>query len=71
MLFNKRLRVSLGQVICLHNVQIHKSEYYGIVHVIIGRNNLSGELWAIVSNEKTTLQTFKEKVRSPFLTHNN
>ncbi len=29
-----------------------------MVHVIIGRNNVNGELWAIVSNEKTTLQTF-------------
>lgn len=50
----------LGQVICLHNVQIHKGEFYGRVHVIIGRNNINGELWAIVSNEKTTLQTFAE-----------
>ena len=31
-----------------------------MVHVIIGRNNLTGELWAMVSNEKTTLQTFAE-----------
>ncbi len=29
-----------------------------MVHVIIGRNHVNGELWAIVSNEKTTLQTF-------------
>ena len=31
-----------------------------MVHVIIGRNNVNGELWAIVSDEKTTLQTFAE-----------
>ena len=28
--------------------------------MIIGRNNVNGELWAIVSDEKTTLQTFAE-----------
>lgn len=50
----------LGEAICLHNVQIHKGEFYGKVHVILGRNNVNGELWAIVSNEKTTLQTFAE-----------
>ncbi len=52
--------LSLGEAICLHNVRIHKGEYYGIVHVIIGRNSINGELWAIVSDEKTTLQTFAE-----------
>ena len=31
-----------------------------MVHVILGRNSVNGELWAIVSNEKTTLQTFAE-----------
>ena len=31
-----------------------------MVHLIIGRHNVNGELWAIVSNEKTTLQTFAE-----------
>ena len=41
-------------------MRIHKGEYYDLVHVIIGRNNVNGELWAIVSDEKTTLQTFSE-----------
>lgn len=57
---SKNFHLSLGEAICLHNVRIHKGEYYGLVHVIIGRNNVNGELWAIVSNEKTTLQTFAE-----------
>ena len=56
----KNFHLHFGEAICLHNIQIHKSEFYGMVHVIIGRNNLTGELWAIVSNEKTTLQTFAE-----------
>lgn len=56
----KNFHFHLGEAICLHNVQIHKSEFYGQVHVIIGRNSINGELWAIVSDEKTTLQTFAE-----------
>ena len=56
----KSFHLGCGEAICLHNVQIHKGEFYGIVHIIIGRNNVNGELWAIVSNEKTTLQTFSE-----------
>ncbi len=56
----KSFHLHRGQAICLHNVRIHKGEYYGIVHVIIGRHSVNGELWAIVSNEKTTLQTFAE-----------
>ncbi|MEM7591040.1 MAG: transposase [Cyanobacteria bacterium P01_A01_bin.83] len=56
----KNFHFHLGEAICLHNVQIHKGEFYGVVHVILGRNSINGELWAIVSNEKTTLQTFAE-----------
>ena len=56
----KSFHLSRGEAVCLHNVRIHKGEYYGLVHVIIGRNNVNGELWAIVSDEKTTLQTFSE-----------
>ena len=56
----KNFHFHLAEAICLHNVQIHKGEFYGKVHVILGRNNVNGELWAIVSNKKTTLQTFAE-----------
>jgi hypothetical protein len=56
----KNFHLNLGEAICLHNVQIHQGEFYGTVHVIIGRNNINGELWAIVSDEETTLQTFAE-----------
>jgi hypothetical protein len=56
----KNFHLQCGEAVCLHNVRIHKGEYYGKVHVIIGRNSVNGELWAIVSDEKTTLQTFAE-----------
>ena len=49
-----------GEVRCLHNVKLHKQQWYGPVHVIFGRNNLNGELWVVVSDEPTTLQTFRE-----------
>ncbi|WP_293037428.1 transposase [Moorena sp. SIO1F2] len=49
-----------GEALCFHNVRIHKEHWYGSVHLIFGCNNINGEFWAIVSNEKTTLQTFQE-----------
>ena len=51
---------NLGEAQCFHNVRLHKEEQYGPVHIILGRNNVNGEFWAIVSDEKTTLQTFRE-----------
>lgn len=49
-----------GEALCLHNIRLHKHQQYGPVHVIVGRNNVNGEFWAIVSDEKTTLKTFAE-----------
>lgn len=56
----KAFPLNRGEVRCFHNVKLHKTQRYGPVHVIFGRNNLNGELWAIVSDEPTTLQTFHE-----------
>ena len=56
----KDYHLNRGEARCFHNVRLHKGAYYGVVHVIIGRNNVNGEFWAIVSDEKTTLQTFEE-----------
>ena len=49
-----------GEARCFHHVRLHKGAYYGLVHIIIGRNNVNGEFWAIMSDEKTTLQTFEQ-----------
>ena len=49
-----------GDVRCFHNVKLHKKQWYGPVQIIFGRNNINGELWAVVSDEPTTLQTFQE-----------
>lgn len=37
-----------------------KTNPYGPVSLALGRECSGGELWAIVSNEPTTLQTFRE-----------
>lgn len=56
----KDFHFNRGEAICLHNVRLHKGQWYGPVHLIIGRNNVNGEFWAIVSDQKTSLQTFQE-----------
>ena len=56
----KSVHLACGEARCLHNVKLHKKQWYGPVHVIFGRNNLNGELWVVVSDEPTTLQTFQE-----------
>ena len=45
-----------GEAFCFHNVRLHKEQSYGPLHLVFGCNNVNGELWAIVSDEKTTLQ---------------
>ncbi|MGD1949696.1 MAG: transposase [Leptolyngbyaceae cyanobacterium] len=54
------LHLARGEVLCFHNVKLHKKQWYGPVHLICGRNNLNGELWVVVSDEPTTIQTFRE-----------
>lgn len=49
-----------GEALCFDTVKLHKRKWYGPVHVMIGRNALNGEFWAIVSDESTNLQTFRE-----------
>jgi hypothetical protein len=56
----KDFHFARGEVRCFHNVKLHKTQWYGPVHLIFGRNNVNGEFWAIVSDEKTNLQTFYE-----------
>ena len=54
------LHLANGEVRCFHHVKLHKQQWYGPVHVIFGRNTLNGELWVVVSDEPTTIQTFRE-----------
>jgi hypothetical protein len=56
----KDFPLNRGEALCFHNVKLHKSQWFGPVHVAFGRNNVNGEFWAIVSDEPTSLHTFEE-----------
>jgi hypothetical protein len=56
----KNFHFNRGEAMCLHNIRLHKGEGYGLIHIVVGRNNVNGEFWAIASDEPTTLQTFQE-----------
>jgi len=56
----KAVHLARGEARCFHHVKLHKKQWYGPVYVIFGRNNVNGELWVVVSDEPTTLQTFQE-----------
>ncbi|NBD31543.1 MAG: hypothetical protein GVY17_00850 [Cyanobacteria bacterium] len=49
-----------GEALCLQNVRLYKDQPSELVNVIMGRNNVNGEFWAVVSDETTTLQTYAE-----------
>ncbi len=49
-----------GEAWLMPNVKLTKTHEYGLVHLALARDPISGELWYIVSNETTTLQTFAE-----------
>jgi hypothetical protein len=56
----KDFPLNRGEALCFHNVKLHKSQWFGPVHVAFGRNHINGECWAIVSDEPTSLHTFEE-----------
>ena len=56
----KDFHLNRGEALCLHNISLHKQQCFGPVQLIVGRNNINGEFWAIVRDEITTLQTFAE-----------
>ena len=49
-----------GQALCFHHIRLHRQEKYGPLHVIMGRNNINGEFWAVVSDQPTSPETFAE-----------
>jgi hypothetical protein len=53
-------RLGLGVAVLLQGVKVTKMNPYGPVSLAFGRESTGGQLWAIVSNEPTTLQTFRE-----------
>jgi hypothetical protein len=56
----KDFHLGLGQALLLQNVLRPNTAPYGPVNLALAREGVSGELWYIVSDEPTTLQTFRE-----------
>lgn len=54
------IHLNRGEALCFHNVKLHKGQWFGPVHIIVGRNSLNGKFWAVVSDELTTLKSFEE-----------
>ncbi|MBE9002044.1 transposase [Nostoc sp. LEGE 12447] len=52
--------LNLGNALFLQGVQITKTNPYGPVNLALARDLVSNELWYIVSDEPTSLQTFRE-----------
>jgi hypothetical protein len=52
--------LGLGEALLLQNVRLHKTQFFGPVHLALAHEQISGEYWYIVSDEPTTLQTFHE-----------
>lgn len=58
---NSKIIISaLSEALCLQNIRLYKDQPSELVNVIMGRNNVNGEFWAVVSDETTTLQTYAE-----------
>lgn len=56
----KQFHLNLGEAILLQGVKITKLNPYGLVNLALARDPISRELWYIVSDEMTSLQTFRE-----------
>ncbi len=54
----KDFHFNRGEAICLHHVMLHNNLLISISPCSCVSYNVNGEFWAIVSDEKTTLQTF-------------
>ena len=52
--------LSLGEVVLLQGVTLTKTHPLHNLHLALARDLLSRQLWMVVSDEPTTLQTFQE-----------
>ncbi len=52
--------LALGEVVLLQGVALTKTHRLGGLHLALARDPLSRQVWMVVSNEPTTLQTFRE-----------
>jgi hypothetical protein len=52
--------LALGEVLLLHSVTLTKTHALNGLHLALARDPLSQQVWMIVSDQPTTLQTFRE-----------
>jgi hypothetical protein len=52
--------LALGEVVLLQGVVLSKTHRLGGLHLALARDPLSRQVWMVVSDEPTTLQTFRE-----------
>jgi hypothetical protein len=56
----KQYHLNLGEVVLLQGVTLTKTHEFPNVHLALARDLPSRQLWMVVSDEPTTLQTFRE-----------
>lgn len=56
----RQFHLGLGEAVLLHGVTLTKRHHYGLVNLALGRDPISRQYWYIVSNESTSLQTFRQ-----------
>lgn len=52
--------LALGEVLLLQSVTLTKTQALNGLHLALARDPLSQQMWMIVSDQPTTLQTFRE-----------
>jgi hypothetical protein len=52
--------LALGEVVLLQEVTLTKTQAFAGLHLALARDPLSGQLWMVVSDQPTTVQTFRE-----------
>lgn len=52
--------LNLGEVVLLHGVALTKTQTLGGLHLALARDCLTQQVWMVVSDEPTTLQTLRE-----------
>lgn len=52
--------LALGEVVLLHSVTLSKTHALGKLHLALARDPISRQLWMVVSDQPTTLQTIRE-----------
>lgn len=52
--------LALGEVVLLQGVRLTKTQALDGIHLALARDPLSTQVWMVVSDEPTTLQTFRE-----------